>query len=219
MTDIRVVIVDDDPLARRALSAYVAAADDMTVIATAADGQEAIEVVAAETPDVVLLDLHMPRMDGREATEVLAARFPEVRVLAVTTLGAVETVLPVLRAGASGYLMKDASPGEVVDAIRQVYVGAGALSPHITGRLIAALQMNEVEPVRSLPDTETLSERENDVVRHLAAGMSNGEIARAMHVSEGTVKAHLGNVMMKWGARDRVQVLIHAVRSGVVTLH
>lgn len=216
---IRVVIADDDSLARRALAAYVGSAGDMVIVGEAEDGQAAVEAVERLAPDIVLMDLHMPHMDGREATIAIGAIKPETRVLAITTFGTVDSVVPVLRAGASGYLLKDAAPQEIIEAIRLVHSGAGALSPDISGKLIRALRTTGAGSLPTLSETEKLSARETEVVENLASGKSNNEIAQALHLSEGTVKAHLSSVMLKWNARDRVQVLIQAARFGLITFH
>lgn len=211
------MIIDDDSLVRRALGAYIATTDDIVVVGEADDGDLAAQTVRDTGADVALVDLRMPRMGGLEATKAIHAASPETRVIAITTLATAESVLPVLRAGASGYLVKDATPDEITSAIRAVHRGTGALSPAASGELIRALQSSEVGGPAMPANIESLSPRELEVVECLAAGQSNSEIARSMHVSEGTVKAHLSNIMLKWNARDRVQVLITAARFGLVS--
>ncbi|QLD11226.1 response regulator [Microbacterium oleivorans] len=211
------VIVDDDSLVRRALGAYIAAAEGMHVVGEAEDGDVAADVVVRSAADVALVDLRMPHVGGLEATIAILAVKPDTKVIGITTMATAEAVIPVLRAGAAGYLVKDSSPDEITDAIRAVYRGTGALSPAVTGQLIRALQTAESGALRLPTESEKLSAREAETVQYLAAGQSNGEIARSMHVSEGTVKAHLSNIMLKWNARDRVQVLITAARFGLVS--
>ncbi|CAN7467961.1 response regulator [Microbacterium maritypicum] len=216
MQEIRVVIVDDDPLVRSALSHFVSRDPEITVIAQAEDGLEAIATVEREQPDVVMMDVQMPEMDGIEATGVIAERWPHVRVLAVTTLDGSDTVLPMLSAGASGYLLKDSSADDIVTGVREVHSGASSLSPRIASMLIK--HVRESTPVAADADAlEPLTEREVEVLHCLAQGMSNAEIAKALIVSEGTVKAHLGRMMSKWHLRDRVQILVTAAHAGLVS--
>jgi DNA-binding NarL/FixJ family response regulator len=216
MQEIRVVIVDDDPLVRSALSHFVSRAPEITVVAQAEDGLEAIDTVDREKPDVVMMDVQMPEMNGIEATAAISARFPDVRILAVTTLDGSDTVLPMLSAGASGYLLKDSSAEDIVAGVREVYAGASSLSPRIASMLIR--HVRDSTPVASSADTlEPLTDREEEVLQCLAKGMSNAEIAKTLIVSEGTVKAHLGRMMSKWHLRDRVQILVTAAHAGLVT--
>jgi len=213
MDEIRVLLTDDDPLVRVALSHFVSRAPEITVIAEAESGVEAIDAVERLHPDIVMMDVQMPGMNGIEATEEITSRWPEVCVLAVTTLDTRETVLPMLSAGASGYMLKDSSPDEFISALRQAHNGTSSLSPRIAAMLVKHVR-DKSSP--ALGELEPLTERETDVLQHLALGMSNSEIARALHVSEGTVKAHLGGIMSKWHVRDRVQVLVKAARAGLV---
>ncbi|MDX2400615.1 MULTISPECIES: response regulator transcription factor [Microbacterium] len=216
MQEIRVVIVDDDPLVRSALSHFVSRDPEITVIAQAEDGVEAISTVEREQPDVVMMDVQMPEMDGIEATGVIAERWPHVRVLAVTTLDGSDTVLPMLSAGASGYLLKDSSAEEIVTGVREVYSGASSLSPRIASMLIRHVR-DSTPAATEAESLEPLTEREAEVLQCLAQGMSNAEIAKTLIVSEGTVKAHLGRMMAKWHLRDRVQILVTAAHAGLVS--
>lgn len=216
MPSIRVLIVDDDPLVRTALSHFVSRDPDIDVIGEAETGVEAIAFVEKDRPDVVMMDVQMPEMNGIDATSAIAARWPEVRVLAVTTLDGSDTVLPMLSAGASGYMLKDSSAESILAAVREVYSGASSLSPRIASMLVK--HVRDSTPAGSgAGDLEALTDRESEVLDRLAQGMSNAEIAHALIVSEGTVKAHLGRIMSKWGVRDRVQILVAAARAGLVS--
>ncbi|WP_449282229.1 response regulator [Leucobacter sp.] len=215
MDEIRVLITDDDPLVRVALTHFVSRAPEIKVIAEAENGVEAIAAVERYQPDIVMMDVQMPIMGGIEATGEITSRWPDTCVLAVTTLDGRETVLPMLSAGASGYMLKDSSADEIVSALRQAYQGTSSLSPRIAAMLVQ--HVREAKPSGGAGELEALTERENEVLEHLARGMSNAEIADALHVSEGTVKAHLGSIMSKWHVRDRVQVLVAAARAGLVS--
>ncbi|GAA1141501.1 response regulator transcription factor [Microbacterium natoriense] len=214
MPDIRVLIVDDDPLVRSALSHFVARDPGIDVIGQAENGLEAIAFIEKDQPDVVMMDVQMPEMNGIEATAAIADRWPGVRVLAVTTLDGSDTVLPMLSAGASGYLLKDSSAESIVTGVREVHSGASSLSPRIASLLVK--HVRSTEPLASDTELEELTEREAEVLERLAQGMSNSEIAQSLIVSEGTVKAHLGRIMAKWQVRDRVQILVTAAHAGLV---
>jgi len=214
MPEIRVLIVDDDPLVRSALSHFVARDPEITVIGHAEDGYEAIDFIQRDRPDVVMMDVQMPGMNGIEATAAIVERWPDVRVLAVTTLDGSDTVLPMLSAGASGYLLKDSSAESIVTGVREVHSGASSLSPRIASLLVK--HVRSTEPAGGAAKLETLTDRETEVLERLAQGMSNAEIAQSLIVSEGTVKAHLGRIMSKWQVRDRVQILVAAAHAGLV---
>lgn len=214
MDEIRVLITDDDPLVRVALSHFVSRAPEITVVAEAENGLEAIAAVERLQPDIVMMDVQMPVMGGIEATGEITSRWPDICVLAVTTLDGRDTVIPMLSAGASGYMLKDSSADEIVSALRQAHQGTSSLSPRIAAMLVQ--HVRDAKPTNGPDDLEPLTEREDEVLHHLAQGMSNAEIALALHVSEGTVKAHLGGIMSKWHVRDRVQVLVTAARAGLV---
>lgn len=213
----RVLIADDEALMRTALKIFIDAADDMEVVGEASDGVAAVHLANELQPDVVLMDMQMPRMDGIEATKGVLAASPRTRVIAVTTFSSTSYVVPALRAGATAYLVKDTEPAALVAAVREALDGTCVLSPSVTSELVSSIRETP-EPPRpvKLKSVEALSERELDVVRLLGQGLSNAEIAADLHLSEATVKTHLGNVMAKWGVRDRVQTLIHAARAGVI---
>ncbi|MDI9892380.1 response regulator [Microbacterium sp. IEGM 1404] len=218
MGRIRVLVVDDESLLRRALSVFVSEADDIEVVGTAADGEEALAQIAALAPDVVMMDAQMPRMDGVTATGVITRDHPGIQVLALTTFGSLDTIVPMLQAGAGGYLLKDSEPDDIIAGIRDVHRGLRVLSPAVAGALVSSLTpATEGRTVR-LTAAERLTPREAAVVELLARGLSNAEIARQQSVTEATVKSHLSNVMAKWNVRDRIQVLIRAVQAGLVSL-
>src|SRR3712207_2507258 len=201
-----------------ALKSFFSAEPGFDVIGTASNGREAVDRCLVSDPDVVLMDMKMPVMDGIEATREITSRSPRSKVLALTTFSTLEFVVPALRAGAAGYLVKDARPDEIITAVHQVLDNEIALSPAIARAL--------ADNVISVPDQQQrpaddglrslLTEREMETVSLLAQGLSNREIAEQMHVSEGSVKAYLGRVCEKFGVRDRVQALIKAYQSGLV---
>lgn len=216
---IHVLIVDDESLVRHALRIFVDSDAGMRVVGEAEDGEQAIDLVELLRPDVVLMDLRMPKMSGIEATKSITSLCPETRILAVTTFSSERHVVPALRAGASGYLVKDTEPDDIVDAIREVHAGRSVLSPRLTQELILSLRKDHDSGPRSaglVP--QELTERELSVVRLIAQGMSNAEIAQNLYLSEPTIKSNLSGVMTKWGVRDRVQVLIYAVQHNIVRL-
>lgn len=208
------MITDDDPLVRVALKHFVSRSPDITVVAEAENGQEAVAAYERLRPDIVMMDVQMPIMGGIEATGEIVSRWPDACVLAVTTLDGRDTVLPMLSAGASGYMLKDSSADEIVNALHQAHQGTSSLSPRI-----AAMLVKHVRDTKNGSDgmqLEPLTEREAEVLAQLATGKSNSEMAAALHLSEGTIKAHLGSIISKWHVRDRVQVLVTAARAGLV---
>lgn len=216
MSSPTVLIADDDALVRRALAVFLSNAG-MEVAAEASGGAQAIAAARSHQPDVALVDVQMPGVDGVAATAGIIDQSPDTKVLAITTFGTIESIMPMLRAGASGYLLKDTDPEDIVDAVHQILAGNGVLSPRVTSRLIASIRETTPPALEPLEAHEELSTREAEVVSLLSLGLSNAEIAMKMHVSEGTVKAHLGNIIAKWGVRDRVQVLVRAARSGLIS--
>ncbi|MFT4258363.1 response regulator [Microbacterium sp.] len=215
MSEIRVLIVDDDPLVRSALSHFVSRGSEIEVIGEAENGLEAIAFLEKQQPDVVMMDVQMPEMNGIEATAAIAKRWPRIHILAVTTLDGSDTVLPMLSAGASGYLLKDSSAESILAGVREVSTGASSLSPRIASLLVD--HVRRTEPATGAAEAlAELSERESEILQRLAQGMSNAEIAQSLLISEGTVKAHLGRMMSKWNVRDRVQILVTAAHAGLV---
>lgn len=208
------LVADDDPLVRLALAHLVHRDPNISVIGEAGNGEEAIRGVEESQPDIVMMDVQMPVMNGIQATEVISERWPEVRILAVTTLDSREIVLPMLGAGATGYMLKDSSAEDFISALKQAYEGESSLSPRVAAMLVQHVRGSGIEPVKSA--FSPLTEREHEVLQLLATGKSNAEMAEALQVSEGTIKAHLGKIMTKWDVRDRVQVLVTAARAGLV---
>jgi DNA-binding NarL/FixJ family response regulator len=216
---IRVFVVDDQALVRAGFRMILEAEPDLVVSGEAADGEEAVARISADLPDVVLMDVRMPGVDGIEATRrlLLEPAHAGVRVIMLTTFDMDEYVYDALRAGASGFVLKDVPPEQLVDGIRAVHTGSSLLSPAITRRMIEARADRTLAgpPPRVL---ESLTPREREILGLLGRGLSNAEIAESLVVSETTVKTHVGRVLMKLGLRDRVQAVIFAYESGVVTL-
>ena len=214
MSRLRVVIADDQPMMRAGFKAVLEATGSIEVVAEAATGEEAVAAAEAHRPDVVLMDIRMPGMDGIEATR----RLPRQRVLILTTFGLDEYIIEALRAGASGFLLKDAPTREVVEAVRAVAAGDAVLAPAVTRQLLDQVGRRLPAAVSRTPDgLAELTDREQEVLRMLAVGMSNAEIARGLVVSEPTVKTHVSNLLGKLGLRDRVQAVIYAYESGLIT--
>jgi DNA-binding NarL/FixJ family response regulator len=208
---VRVVIVDDDSLVRSALSMMLAGADDIAVVGEAADGDEVPAAVETHHPDVVLMDIRMPRVDGITATERLRARSHPPEVVVLTTFDADEHVLRALRVGASGFLLKDTPPRQIVDAIRRVAGGDPILSPSITRRLMDRVATEVPDRVREARAAlARLSDRERDVAAAVAEGKSNAQIARDLYMSVATVKAHVSHVLTKLDLNNRTQIALLA---------
>lgn len=215
---IRVLVVDDQPVVRAGFRLILEQQPDIEVVGEAGDGAEALLVARSEAPDVVLMDIRMPRMDGIEATRRLAG--PDVReprrVLILTTFDLDEYVYAALRAGASGFLLKDATRDELVHAVRLIAAGDALLAPGVTRRLLQELVHRPPAPPPD-PRLDRLTSREREVLLALARGRSNAEIAAALVVGEATVKSHVAHVLLKLGLRDRVQAVIYAYEAGLVT--
>ncbi|MEV6969598.1 response regulator transcription factor [Hamadaea sp. NPDC051192] len=212
---IRVVIADDQELVRAGFAMILSAQPDIEVVAEAPDGAAAVQAVAEHTPDVALLDIRMPLLDGIEAARRICAA-SATRVIMLTTFDSDEYVYDALRAGASGFLLKDVRRDDLVHAVRVVVAGQSLLAPAVTRTLIDdVLRRGVSRPVPGLVDR--LTERERETLVQLGRGLSNAEIAAAMFVSEHTVKTHVSNVLSKLGLRDRVQAVIAAYESGLIT--
>jgi len=211
---VRVLLVDDQALFREALSTLLEVRPEIEVVGEAGDGAEALRQAASTRPDVVLMDLRMPVLDGIAATRRLRTEQPDVKVLALTTFDGDEEVFAALRAGAVGYLLKDVSGERLVEAVVAAARGEAVLQPSVVAKLVARV-VSLPEPAESAP-VNSLSERELEVLRHLAEGRSNREIARALFLTEGTVKNHVTSVLSKLGVRDRTQAALHAHRLGLL---
>jgi DNA-binding NarL/FixJ family response regulator len=215
---IRVLLADDQTLVRAGFRVLVNGEDDMEVVGQASDGAEAVRLARSTRADVVLMDVRMPGMDGLEATRLIAGDddLAGVRVLMLTTFDLDEYVFEALRAGASGFLLKDADPAELLHAVRVVAAGEALLSPGVTRRLIAEF-VAKPGPVRARPDAlRLLTDREREVMALVASGLSNQEVAETLVVSAATAKTHVSRAMVKLGARDRAQLVVMAYQTGLV---
>jgi DNA-binding NarL/FixJ family response regulator len=214
---IRVLLADDQVLVRAGFRALLDAQEDIEVVGEAADGEEAVRLAQALTPDVVLMDIRMPGTDGLEATRMIVADgdLDAVRVVILTTFDLDEYVFETLRVGASGFLVKNTEPAELVHAVRAVAAGDALLSPGVTKRLVAEFAARAKEP-RATPALDALTEREREVMGLVAEGLSNEEIAERLVVSPATAKTHVSRAMVKLGARDRAQLVVFAYESGLV---
>jgi len=212
---IQVLIADDQAMVRSGLRLILETEDDIEVVAEAENGEEAVRLSRRERPDVVLMDVRMPVMDGLEATRQITSQVEETRVIVLTTFDLDDYVYGALRAGASGFLLKDAEADQLVDAIRVIASGDAIIAPSITKRLISEFAGRpQSRPVTGL---EELTDREVEVLRLVARGLSNAEIAEELFVSETTVKTHVSHVLTKLQLRDRVQAVVAAYESGLTT--
>ncbi len=215
--DIRVVLVDDQALVRTGLAMIVDAQDDMRVVGEAADGSQALDVVAVTSCDVVLMDVRMPRLDGVAATRELLRRHPDgPKVVVLTTFDLDEHAFAALRAGACGFLLKDAPAEEVLSAIRTVHAGDAVIAPSTTRRLLEHVAADLPAGAGEELPLGVLTERERAVMVEIASGATNAEIAARLHLAEPTVKTHVGRVLAKLGLRDRVHIVIRAYETGLV---
>jgi DNA-binding NarL/FixJ family response regulator len=215
---LRVVIADDQALLRTGFAMILSANGSIEVVAEAADGAEAINAVRRTRPDVVLMDIRMPEIDGLEATRrILAEAMPAPRVVILTTFDLDRYVYAALSAGASGFLLKDVSPERLVAAVHMVATGDALLAPTITRRLIERFARQDDRDTVLHRDLSTLTPRELDVLRLLARGLSNAELAGQLHLSETTVKTHVTRILSKLGLRDRAQAIIVAYETGLIT--
>lgn len=210
--NISVLLVDDHAVVRQGLCAFLNLQDDIDIVGEASDGQEAVEMVKELLPDVVLMDLIMPRMDGIEATREVRRLSPGTQVLVLTSFAEDDKVFPAIKAGAMGYQMKDVSPADLADAIRAVHRGETPLHPEIAKKLMREF----ADPARSTLQRDDLTEREQEVLSLIAQGMSNREIAERLVLSPKTVKTHVSNILSKLHLADRTQAAIYALRQGWV---
>ena len=215
---IRVLLVDDDPLVRSALSLMLGGQADIEVVGEAPNGEAGVALVSEQQPDVVLMDIRMPVMDGLEATEVLHSRPSPPAVVVLTTFDADDHVVRALAAGASGFLLKDTPPEQIVEAVRRVAAGDPILSPSVTRQLIARVQDlgGDDRATKARERLADLTDRERDVALALARGLSNADIARELHLSVPTVKAHISRLFSKLDVTNRVQIAICVHDAGLV---
>ena len=215
----RVLLVDDESLTRETLRDYLRLDPSLHVVGEAADGQVALRQTVTLRPDLILMDMQMPILDGVGATAKIHAECPEVKILGLTTFATDRYVVDLLRAGASGYIVRDTKPRDLIAAIHTVLAGESALSPEVTKYVIKGLEESipaVVPPNQDLLDK--LTEKEMEVIRLLAQGMSNREMAKELFVTESTIKQRFVKVMEKMGVRDRIQILVEAIQHGLVTV-
>jgi DNA-binding NarL/FixJ family response regulator len=208
---LRVLLADDEPLFRGTIRELIDATPGLTVVAEATTGREAVTLTAAHRPDVVLMDVRMPDLDGIAATKRITAAVPTPQVLVLTTFDLDDHVYRALRAGASGFVLKNITPTRLLDAIHTVAAGEALLAPSVTRRLIAA-SLHRSAPRRTL---DGVTPRERDVLTLVTRGLSNAEIEAALHISRGTLKTHIGNLLTKLRARDRAQLVIAGYEAGL----
>ena len=220
--EIRVLIVDDHAMVRQGLRTFLELQDNsalrIIVVGEAENGVQALELAGKTQPDIVLLDLVMPKMDGIQAIPKIIECSPNSRIIILTSFGEEEKVLPAIRAGAQGYLLKDIPPDELVHAIREAYLGKVQLHPDAAKKLMSAVAAQEVAVPRAVANSEDgLTAREQEVLSQVADGLSNREIAEKMFISEKTVKTHVSNILSKLQLADRTQAAIYALKHGVTT--
>jgi RNA polymerase sigma factor (sigma-70 family) len=213
---IRIVIADDHSLVRGGFRVMLEAEPDLRVVAEASDGREAVEAVRRAKPDVILMDIRMPQVDGIEATREIVAMDVDTRVLVVTTFDLDEYVFAALRAGAAGFLLKEANPAQLADAVRTVAAGDSLLAPRVTTRLLEHFVEGPRPDDRLIDALDELTDREREVMHLIARGMSNVEIGRELFLSEATVKTHVTRVLSKLGLKSRTQAVVVAYESGLV---
>ncbi|HEX9539553.1 MAG TPA: response regulator transcription factor [Streptosporangiaceae bacterium] len=219
-TPVKILIVDDQQLLRLGFRMIFEAQSDLEVVGEAGDGTEALRLTGQTRPDVVLMDVRMPRTDGIEATEQITAKYPDARVLVLTTFDLDEYAFAALRAGASGFLLKNVEPAELLAAIRTVAKGDAVVAPRVTRRLLERfadqLPAGPEDPGEQDPRLSLLTEREREVLIEVAQGLSNAEIAQRLFLSESTVKTHVGRILPKLGLRDRVQAVVFAYETRLI---
>jgi NarL family two-component system response regulator LiaR len=211
---IRVLIVDDHTIVRKGIRALLAEIEGIEVVGEADNGQEAVTQAETLHPDVILMDLAMPKMDGIEATRQIKASQPESRILVMTSFAADDKVFPAIKAGALGYLLKESAPEDLVQAIRQIHRGESSLHPTIARKVLQEITHPSDRP----PTPNPLTEREAEVLRLVAQGLSNQDIARKLNISDPTVRTHVSNIMSKLHLATRIQAALYALREGLVSL-
>lgn len=214
---IRVLIADDQAIARQGLQVILSAEEDIEVVGQAKDGQEALELVEKLKPDLVLMDLKMPRLNGVQATKAIKEKFANVAILVLTTYDLDDWIANAIRNGANGYLLKDTPPQELVTAIRGTVQGKSYVDPNIAGKVFQQMQQSTPPASRGrLELSEPLTERELDVLKLLAKGLTNQEIAESLHLSEGTVRNYLSTLFGKLGVSDRTKAAVLAIQHGLI---
>jgi two-component system, NarL family, response regulator LiaR len=209
----KIIICDDQEIVRDGLELLLKLEKDIEIVGIAGDGAEAVEMAAQKQPDLVMMDLKMPVVNGVDATRQIKAKYPAVKVLVLTTFGSDDWVLDALRAGASGYLLKDAPREQVLNAIRGTVEGKTFIDPAIAGKLLGEITGGKKKPAAAL--TDKLTQRETEVLQLLAKGLSNEDIAKKLFLSEGTVRNHIGAIIAKLGVADRTQAAIIAIQHGL----
>ncbi|MGP9526892.1 response regulator [Glutamicibacter sp. AOP5-A2-18] len=221
MEQIKILIADDEPLIRHALGTILSTDSGLVTVFFAENGQQAADYCAANEVDVVLMDLQMPIMDGVSATRAIKSRIDSPAVLAITAFSSDEYLVPVLTAGASGYLVKDSEPGEIINAVHAVHHGTAVISPSVSADLISAVRKahtDNSQQVEDLIDDLGITSREIQILKLLAQGFNNVEISKTLGITETTVKTHMAKIFVKLSVRDRVQALIAAARLGIVEI-
>ncbi|PFL19328.1 DNA-binding response regulator [Bacillus cereus] len=213
---IKVLLVDDHTVVLKGLAFFLNTQEDFELVGEANNGKEALVKVGETSPDVVLMDLYMPEMDGIEATSCIKKEYPNVKVIVLTSFSDQAHVLPALKAGASGYILKDVEPDQLVEAIRSAYKGNIQLHPEIANALLSQTLPQEEKEEESFVHVDVLTARENEVLQLLAKGMSNKEIASVLVITEKTVKAHVSSILSKLHLSDRTQAALYAVKNGIV---
>lgn len=211
---IRLLIVDDHTIVRKGIRALLATETDIEVVGEAANGREAIEQTSKLRPDVILVDLMMPEIDGIEAVRRITADYADTRILVLTSFATDDKVFPAIKAGALGYLLKDSAPDALITAIRQVYQGESSIHPKIARKLLKEIS----KPLEHAPTPDPLTQREVDVLKLIATGLSNQEIANSLTVSEATVRTHVSHILSKLHLASRTQAALYALREGLTSL-
>jgi len=211
---VRVLVVDDHTIVRKGIRALLAEVGDIEVVGEASDGQEAMALADALSPDVILMDLVMPGVDGIEATRQITEHKPSSRILVLTSFAGDDKVFPAIKAGALGYLLKDSEPADLVQAVHQVYRGEPSLQPAIAQKVLREIQRPSTRP----PTPDPLTDREMEVLRLVAKGLSNPQIAEQLVITEATVRTHVSNILGKLHLANRVQATLYALQEGIASL-